>query len=224
VERGFGCVSLATTAYCLGDLSTMRARLDEAQSIFEVLGVRIGLAWVLLRRGIDADDQQDQRTAAARYEKSLLLFRELDAVRGQAHALHSLGRLARLAHDVDTARSCFRESLELFDADGNPSGVSRTLSGLASLELVEGEPARAARLFGAAAAVPDASELPLFHAACADYDRCLTETGAAPGEPAFAAAWAEGKALSLEQAIEYALESEEHPRTLAAVTPGSSPP
>jgi non-specific serine/threonine protein kinase len=73
---------LATTAYYLGDLPTMRARLDEAQSVFEDMGFGWGRALVLLRRGVDAEDHGDHRAAAALYEESLHLFRELDARHG----------------------------------------------------------------------------------------------------------------------------------------------
>jgi len=40
----------------------------------------------------------------------------------------------------------------------------------------------------------------------AEYERTMAEGRAALGEAAFAAAWAEGRAMSLEQALEYALE------------------
>jgi hypothetical protein len=38
-----------------------------------------------------------------------------------------------------------------------------------------------------------------------EYERTVVEGRAALGEAVFAAAWAEGRAMSLEQAIEYAL-------------------
>jgi hypothetical protein len=38
-----------------------------------------------------------------------------------------------------------------------------------------------------------------------EYERTVAETRAALGDAAFAAAWAEGRAMSLEQAVEYGL-------------------
>jgi hypothetical protein len=38
-----------------------------------------------------------------------------------------------------------------------------------------------------------------------EYERTVSEARAALGEAAFAAAWAEGRAMSLDQAVEYAL-------------------
>jgi hypothetical protein len=64
---------------------------------------------------------------------------------------------------------------------------------------------RAVRLFGAAEALREAiGHLPNPQAQ-ADYDDCLDATRSRLGVIAFEAAWAEGRAMTLEQAIEYAL-------------------
>jgi len=44
-----------------------------------------------------------------------------------------------------------------------------------------------------------------------DYDRALADARLQLGEESFAAAWAEGRAMSVEQAIEYALEEASGP-------------
>ena len=77
---------------------------------------------------------------------------------------------------------------------------------LGCIAAAQGRGERAARLFGAAKAVWDslaASLLPWF---VADYERGLAAARLQLGEAAFAAAWAEGRAMSLPLAITYALE------------------
>jgi hypothetical protein len=61
---------------------------------------------------------------------------------------------------------------------------------------------RAARLFGTAAALREDRGWPLPPVKRAEHDRTVAAAHGALGEEAFAAAWARGHALPLEEAIE----------------------
>ena len=65
---------------------------------------------------------------------------------------------------------------------------------------------RAARLLGAVEAFCASSGSPLHSYARLKYDRVVAAVRAQLDEAAFEAAWAEGRAMSLEQAVAYALE------------------
>jgi hypothetical protein len=80
--------------------------------------------------------------------------------------------------------------------------VSFALERLAAAVVSQQQPKRAAHLLAAAEGLRDANGVPLPTADCAEHERSV----AAVGEEAFADAWAEGRALSLDQAVEYALE------------------
>ena len=69
-----------------------------------------------------------------------------------------------------------------------------------------GQPDRAARLGGAAEALRAALGVPLPPETRADHDQAVLAMRAALGKDAFAAAWAEGQALSPEEAFALALE------------------
>jgi hypothetical protein len=85
--------------------------------------------------------------------------------------------------------------------------MAECLEGLGWVAQVEGQPARAARLLGAVAAVRQATEIPL-SPFLVPLQRQAEEGGrAALGAAAFAAAWAAGQALSLEEAVAFALAS-----------------
>ncbi len=73
--------------------------------------------------------------------------------------------------------------------------------GIAAVTATRGQPRRAARLLGAAATLREAGGTPLRPVDRADYDRTVTAARTALGDNAFAAAWAEGRALSLEQTV-----------------------
>jgi ferric-dicitrate binding protein FerR (iron transport regulator) len=65
---------------------------------------------------------------------------------------------------------------------------------------------RAARLWGAVAAQHRTRDLPLDPSERAPYDRGSAAAECQPDRETFAAAWAEGQAMTTEQAIAYALE------------------
>jgi hypothetical protein len=83
--------------------------------------------------------------------------------------------------------------------------IAESLEIAARLALAEGWPERAARLLGAADALRDAigAPLPPVYRAAHEHDMATART--ALGDAAFAAAWAAGRALALEQAVAEAL-------------------
>ena len=87
-------------------------------------------------------------------------------------------------------------------------GVTYFVEGLAKLSAMRGELVRAARLWGAAEAQREQMGMALsrFDLAASRYEQDLTAVRSALEEPTFEAAWAEGRAMSPEEAIEYALE------------------
>jgi hypothetical protein len=79
--------------------------------------------------------------------------------------------------------------------------VAYSLEGIAAVACAQGEPARAARLCAAAAALRDAIGAPLPPLDRAAHDRTVDAARAALGGDTFAVAWAAGRVLPLEQAI-----------------------
>jgi hypothetical protein len=104
------------------------------------------------------------------------------------------------------ARALIAESLAIFWELGHRFGIAQNLEGLAAVAVAQGQPERAARLIGAAEALREVIGAPLPPADRAEHDRSVAAGRTARGEEAFAAAWAEGRAMTLVQAIRYAME------------------
>ena len=84
------------------------------------------------------------------------------------------------------------------------------LVGLAGVAARRGDPERATRLFGAVEALGEASSVtPSFPPTRGLYEQDLALVREHLDTNRFAAAWAEGRAMSPEQAVEYALEGDE---------------
>jgi hypothetical protein len=84
--------------------------------------------------------------------------------------------------------------------------VAECLERFAMLAQRSGAPRWAAELFGVAAVLREEVTLPLPPSARAEYEHALKCARAALGEEAFAVAWAEGRAMSLEDAVARLLE------------------
>jgi hypothetical protein len=116
--------------------------------------------------------------------------------------LTNLGLVWHEQGDAGRAAALLAESLAL-PHKGGPSmcSVLQALEGVAGVAGAQGQPARAARLFGATDALRGALGIPVRPADRRRYDRDVSAVRAALGDETFAAAWAAGRALSLEQAI-----------------------
>ena len=84
----------------------------------------------------------------------------------------------------------------------------------------QGRPEQAVRLFGAAAVLRETTRASLPPAHRAEYDRRVAAARAALDETTFAVAWEEGRALSLEQAVTFALEETSGTRSRAVDAAG----
>ena len=109
----------------------------------------------------------------------------------------------------EEAQSSFAEALRQFAASGQLSGVVASVEGLAALSAWYSEPERAVRLFGWADMMREeiGDHRPPIEQAAVDRD--LTTVHSQIDDVAFAAAQAEGQAMSMEQAIAYALETDQ---------------
>ena len=98
-----------------------------------------------------------------------------------------------------------RGALNGFRELGDRWSCARTVEDVAWLALEEGQVAEAVRLLGAADVRYKAEGVPLAEAHHAPGEPALADVRAALGESAFAAAWAAGRALALEEALDLAL-------------------
>jgi predicted ATPase/transcriptional regulator with XRE-family HTH domain len=179
--------------------------LEESVALFRALGDRHGTAISLADLGLAALNRGDDGWAAALLEESLALVADADDEEGSTELRTSLGRALLGQRDYRRAIALFRESLPRLVDAGNRDAAAHALQGLAAARAALGDARGAARLFGAAAALREAVGAPLAPADRAAHDRDLAATRAALDEAAFAAAWAAGQALPLDQAVAEAL-------------------
>jgi tetratricopeptide (TPR) repeat protein len=148
----------------------------------------------------------DIERAAASWEESLRITRELGDRYLMAWANGGLADVARLRGDYKRATEMFKESLSLYQSSGDKFRPPFTLEALALVAVALGDAKRAARLWGAASAWREAINQPLWLTYQRDYAASMTQARTQLGEEVYASAWSEGHAMSPEQAIALAFE------------------
>jgi DNA-binding CsgD family transcriptional regulator len=198
-------------ALAQGDLSAARDRFEESLTIRRDLGDVFGAAWSHFGLASVARLRGDGAAARTRYEASLVTFRALGERPTVASVLDGLGEVAIARGDFAEARERFAGSLALYREMGSTRGVGIALSGFAALAAAGWRAERAVRLAGAAAALHEAggSAIELIrHRGSEDW---LAEARRALGETRAAAVWADGRTLSQDAAIDYALTPDSAP-------------
>jgi predicted ATPase/class 3 adenylate cyclase len=200
--------NLSRVKFYQGDHDSAVGLCEESLALRRALADRRGVAMSLNTLGVIARNRGDQQAARALYEESLGLFRELGDKWGIGLLLNNLARVARDLRDWSWTGELCAESLGLFREVGDRHGLAWVLSNLAIVAQSRGAWPRAARLFGAVDALRetlDSSSLSLSPAERGAYEAAVAAARATLGADAFAAAWAEGRALPLEQAVAEAL-------------------
>lgn len=205
-------VSTARTMANLGNAAVAQGEYDEAEKLFEAslalkqeLGMALDIANQKVNMGMfyvmrgDCDKARDFCTDA------LASSRKLGAQTHVESALIGLGLVARCQNNFADARSDFLEALWISKTIGSKFRVAVALEELAGLAAMQGQSKRAALLFGAAETI-----LELIRALPEPFDRIRYHQDIALareklGHAEFENSWNQGRALSMEQAIELAM-------------------
>lgn len=198
---------LGLLAYLQEDFAAACTFFEESLALFQEMSSRDGIARVLNRLGDLARCQGNYVQAEALYQESLALFQEIGGKPSIASAFHNLGYVAQQRGDYGQAGTLFKEALGLFQEISDTKGVVECLMGLAGVVGAQGDSDRAARLLGAAEALRETVGATLWPANRIEYYRNLATLRAQLDEDTLAAAWAEGRAMTLELAIEQALKT-----------------
>jgi non-specific serine/threonine protein kinase len=219
-RRGIADVSMQL-GWCglrTGDYGEANRHLREALALFRELGDLVFIAFGLSGLGEAALRTGQYERAQTLLEESLAIRRRLGQRWGMGTSLGTLGWLALRQGRMDEMRDYMAESLAIRVEIGDKGGIAWCLEKLAeaaSQQAGSGQTdlQRAVRVFGAAAALRAPVGSVIDPADQPDYERRLAVLRAALGAEAFEAAWAEGSAESLEQAVAEALAGLERPAT-----------
>jgi predicted ATPase/serine/threonine protein kinase/DNA-binding CsgD family transcriptional regulator len=204
-----------------GSGGKVHALLEEGLTLSRELGYKLGIDNALCLLGQIILMEGDAAIASSLAQESLALSREQKNEWYIADML-LLGRVAAVQGNYPAARTCYEESLTVCLKMGYQVPISPCLEGLAGVVAAQGQSAWAARLWGAAESLREIMGVPLPPVDRPAYEGFVTAARSHLGEKSFAAAWAEGRTMTPEQALT-AKGSITAPQQLPT-TPSTTPP
>jgi hypothetical protein len=189
-------------------LVTGRAMLDEALALYREIGDKGGEGNILWALGSFTYFTADAAAAESWYRRSLELHRQAENRTMEAWSLHMLALSQAGQRLYADAGETAHHALRHFHEFGDVSGIILVLDDLAIVAIGIGEVERAGRLWGAARHLQESTGTAL-----ADYIQRTDSLFGVPTPKDFLASdvleplAAQGAALSLDEAVAYALET-----------------
>jgi len=188
-------------------------RIDEGLDLvqqcvtkFRQLGDKAGEAQALNILGELARVDGDYGAAKIYYEECLELVKQSGERIREAIQYENLGVVAYHHKDYDLAQDYLKKGLVLFLEMGAPFGLATILGSLAGPTASLGYPKRAARLLGASNAQLETLGIDQQPADQVEVKLFIENTRDELGEEEFSKAWAEGQKMTIQEAVEYALQ------------------
>lgn len=202
---GDGFLNLALLRLNEDDYDGARALFEPGLAAFRKVDDKRSIAKLLAGLGLVAYYQADYAAARPLFEEALAIEVHLRDKHVAALQLDNLGYVALHQNEYPKARTLFGQSIALLDEIGGKRSIADVLYGLAGLAAAEGEPERAAHLFGAAEALLEQLGARVEPMNRAEYDRIIASAQGQMDPAPFEAAQSRGRAMSLQEAVRYAL-------------------
>jgi predicted ATPase len=214
IARPVGGATLAAGLWTLasalkegGEIERPRALYEEAVTVAREAGPPRALAISLANLADLEATSGDFPRALGACREALATFVRVEDAQGEAHTIIAIGRYEIELGHMDKGLAYARDGLlRSYELDF-PSSVASALLSLAYADSLETDDARGARLLGAASSILEETgeifgryELDVHRRVEADARQTL-------GDGPFEAAWAEGREMTLDEAVEYALSS-----------------
>ncbi|HEU0116282.1 MAG TPA: tetratricopeptide repeat protein, partial [Thermomicrobiales bacterium] len=194
--------NLGDAANAVGAFDEARARHQAAMTIQEAIGDVNGTAYSILSLAEATSEGEGPAAAGPLFERSLAMFVDVGDQLGLAYARFGLGRVALDAGDTARANAEFAASLASRREFGDRRGIIECVEGVAEVATATGQAAWATGLVGAATAARVALSCPLPPIVRRRHEQMIGALRTALGEAGFAAAYAAGQSLTLEQAAD----------------------
>ncbi len=193
-----------------GDPELAAKLLEESHHLFGSIGDEQGKAFTLVFLGVIPLNRGEYAQAEEYFERGLALARRSGDPFSMFPALYHLALATQGSGHCDRACRYYREFMVLSERIKDRPNVAYALVGLAECWGARGKSKRAARLFGAADAVFESVGMsfhpfvmnPSFHERYLDLARGQLD------KARWEARWAEGRAMTPEKAVAYALEDD----------------
>lgn len=197
-------LDLSLVDFLEGDLSKAQQGVEQNLMFHRRVKNQKGICIALTLLGEIARTEERYDLARDFYAEALEIAHDLGMKSALVDLLLNFGFVALHDGDLDSARTHFAADLSLAQESGREDQLAFVLMGFGDLAAVEGNAPRAVRLFAAASTI-EFDKRAITPADEAEQAHYLSLARTQLDETNFAIAWEEGHAMTLEQAIKYAL-------------------
>jgi predicted ATPase/class 3 adenylate cyclase len=202
---GIAYMNMARVSAKKGDESEKERYLGKLREQVREMPKSFQVSMFLLGMGMDERMRGNYDTAKKIFEEGREAFRHIHSKYFMQVMSSELGHVERQKGNLTQARLIYQETIKGWQDLGNRSAVAHELECFAFLAIHDEEPQRTAKLFGAAEAVRERIQAPMTDYERIEYDQSVAQLRAMLSETEFKALWAEGRSMTMEQAIQLAL-------------------
>jgi non-specific serine/threonine protein kinase len=188
-----------------GELDEAKACAEEGLSLFRELDDQPGMASAFNALGEIARVNGQDDDARRSYEAAIAIAEQTGNIRRKYITLLNISYIAQHENDHQRASEMFRQVMTLAREMKNDKDMAMAMQVLSGSLAAMGEPARAARLLGAADAAMQRIGALVEPSDQSELDRNIAGVRSSLDNATFQAAWAEGAHMTLEQAVAEAL-------------------
>src|SRR5215210_7795524 len=200
---------LGRTAAFGGDYEAALPQLEQGLRMWREVGDRYGIAESTAVTGLATLGREDYEAARCLLQSARGTMEELGDPRGIAKTTVGLADVDLNRGDHEAAQALYEEAMTLLNDVGDKWWIAWCLEGMAEVAVARRRPERAVRLFGAAEALRGAIGAPRPAGFSGYCERDVAAARNSLDEAAFEKAWEEGRIMTPERAVEYALEQED---------------
>jgi hypothetical protein len=191
--------------YAQSDAAESMRWLERATEGARRSGNPSAIAFTALARGRIYGFSGQIDDARRSFMESWTRFGEIDDRRFQLVARSDLAHALRRAGSEAEAEAAYRETIHEWMGMGNRAAVANQLENVGFLARARGDGLRAARLLGAAEALRELQGAGMLSIERAEYESELGQLRANVDPVAFERAWADGRAMTVDEAVGLAL-------------------
>jgi predicted ATPase/class 3 adenylate cyclase len=160
----------------------------------------------MMALGMTAKYKGDYIEARQHFSACEPMFREMRDMHRLNMIKSELAHIERYEGHYQQAKASYRETIVEWKRIGHRAAIAHQLECFASIAKIEEQAQRAARLYGAAEALREKIDIPMTAMERIEYDREIADLKAGMDEKVFTSAWADGRAQTMEHAIDFALD------------------
>jgi predicted ATPase/class 3 adenylate cyclase len=190
-----------------GDYKTAEKYVEDGFALLKQSGNRWGATMAMLSMGMMEKFRGNYHEARLRFAACEPLFRDL----GDRHRINmvrsELAHIERYEGHYQKAEEMYRETLPEWKRIGHRAAIAHQLECFALLAKSKEQGQRAARLYGAAETLREKIDIPMTPQERIEYEKELANLRTGMDEKTYKSSWVEGQAMSMDDAIAFALET-----------------